>query len=253
MRADGRRADELRPVEIVRDYLRYAEGSVLIRVGETAVVCAASVEAGVPSFLRGTGQGWLTAEYGMLPRATPVRTPRDRSGKAAGRGHEIQRLVGRALRAAVDLDRLGERTIVVDCDVVQADGGTRTASITGAFVAVVDAIAHLWRQGEIGLDARGLLPVRDVLAAVSVGLVEGRALLDLDFGEDSRAEVDLNVAGTAGGLLVEVQGTAEGRPFPRERLEELLDLALAGIGRLVSVQRRVLGDLAARIGTAAGA
>lgn len=238
---------------MVRDYLRYPEGSALIRVGETVVVCTATVEAGVPSFLRGTGRGWLTAEYGMLPRSTPVRTPRERTGKAAGRGHEIQRLVGRSLRAAVDLERLGERTIVVDCDVIQADGGTRTASITGAFVAVVDALAHLWRQGEIGLDARGLLPVRDFLAAVSVGVVDGEALLDLDFGEDSRAEVDLNVAGTAGGLLVEVQGTAEAEPFPRARLEELLDLALAGIGRLAAVQRQVLGDLAARIGTAAQA
>lgn len=238
-RPDGRRPDELRPVTITRHFLKYPEGSVLISLGDTKVICTASVEAGVPSFMRGSGRGWVTAEYGMLPRATPTRTMRDSTkGRQAGRSMEIQRLIGRSLRSIVNLAALGERTIWLDCDVIQADGGTRTASITGVFVALVDALDHLRRQGEI----KGF-PVNDFLAAVSVGVVDGEPLLDLNFQEDSRAEVDMNVAVTGRGMVVEVQGTGEAEPFSREQLSRMLDLAQSGAARLIEAQRDAFGGL----------
>ena len=236
-RAGGRKADELRPVRLTRGYTRHAEGSVLVEFGETKVLCTASVEARVPGFLRDQGRGWLTAEYGMLPRATHTRADREAArGKQSGRTQEIQRLIGRALRAVVDLGALGENTIQVDCDVLQADGGTRTASITGAFVAVHDALA--WMRGK-GMIAG--LPVRDFVAAVSVGLHEGRPLLDLDYAEDSACQTDMNVVMTGAGRFVEVQGTAEGEPFAREELDRLLALAGRGIAELIAQQRRALG------------
>src|SRR5574341_367884 len=214
-RPDGRRLDELRPVKITRHYLKYAEGSVLLELGDTRVVCSASGEERVPQWLRGAGRGWITAEYGMLPRATHDRTPRE-IGRPSGRTQEIQRLVGRSLRAAVDLDKLGERTIWIDCDVIQADGGTRTAAITGAFVALVDALHVLRKTG-----ALGWWPLREVVAATSVGIVEGETVLDLNFQEASRARVDMNVVMTESGRLVEVQGTAEGLPFTRDEMAQM--------------------------------
>ncbi|HUK04259.1 MAG TPA: ribonuclease PH [Burkholderiales bacterium] len=236
-RAGGRKADELRPVRLTRGYTRHAEGSVLVEFGDTKVLCTASVEARVPGFLRDRGRGWLTAEYGMLPRATHTRADREAArGKQSGRTQEIQRLIGRALRAVVDLGALGENTIQVDCDVLQADGGTRTASITGAFVAVHDALA--WMRGK-GMVAA--LPVRDFVAAVSVGLHEGRPVLDLDYAEDSACQTDMNVVMTGAGRFVEVQGTAEGEPFARADLDALLALAGRGIAELVAHQRRALG------------
>lgn len=235
-RRDGRGPAELRPLRLTRQFLRHAEGSVLIEAGETRVVCAASVEDRVPSFLRGTGQGWVTAEYGMLPRATTTRTPRE-TGRTSGRTHEIQRLVGRALRAVVDLPRLGERTIVVDCDVLQADGGTRTAAITGGLIALADCLAGLRAAGRLAED-----PLRDRVAAISVGLVGGTALLDLDYAEDSTADVDMNVVMTGDGRFVEIQGTAEHTPFQHDDLERLLALAREGIERLLAFQARVLAD-----------
>ncbi|HVP08258.1 MAG TPA: ribonuclease PH [Burkholderiales bacterium] len=236
-RAGGRKADELRPVRLTRGYTRHAEGSVLVEFGDTKVLCTASVEARVPGFLRDQGRGWLTAEYGMLPRATHTRADREAArGKQSGRTQEIQRLIGRALRAVVDLSALGEHTIQVDCDVLQADGGTRTASITGAFVAVHDALAWMRDKGMIAV-----LPVRDFVAAVSVGLHEGRPLLDLDYAEDSACQTDMNVVMTGAGRYVEVQGTAEGEPFARADLDALLALAGRGIAELVAQQRRALG------------
>ncbi len=236
-RPDGRGPEDLRPVRITRHYLKYAEGSALIEVGDTRVVCSASVDERVPQWLRGSGQGWITAEYGMLPRATQERSPRD-VVRPGGRVVEIQRLVGRSLRAAVDLDRLGERTIWIDCDVIQADGGTRTAAITGAFVALADAL-HVLRQ----TGALTVWPVREVLAATSVGIVDGQPVLDLTFAEDSRARVDMNVVMTESGRFVEVQGTAEGQPFTRDELLQLLALAERGIRRLIAVQKEVLADV----------
>ena len=237
-RPDGRRPDELRSVKITRRYLKYAEGSVLIELGDTRVVCAASIEERVPPWLRGAGQGWITAEYGMIPRATQERNPRDAS-RPGGRVQEIQRLVGRSLRAAVDMEKLGERTIWIDCDVIQADGGTRTAAITGAFVALVDALHVLRSTGMITV-----WPLREFLAATSAGFVEGQAVLDLSFAEDSRARVDMNVVMTETGRIVEVQGTAEGLPFTRDEMLQLLGLAEAGIHRLVTFQRDALADIA---------
>jgi ribonuclease PH len=222
-------------VTLTRQYLRHPEGSVLVEFGGTRVICTASVEERVPPFLKGQGQGWVTAEYGMLPRSTNTRTARERNGPS-GRSQEIQRLVGRSLRAVMDLPALGERTIWVDCDVIQADGGTRTAAITGGFVALTDALDTLVRPG---LAAKS--PVKDCVAAVSVGVVAGRPVLDLDYGEDSTAEVDMNVVMTGAGAFVEVQGTAEQVPFGKERLAELLALAERGIGRLIDMQRRALG------------
>jgi len=238
-RTDQRSPTDLRPVVLTPNYLMHAEGSVLIEVGRTRVVCAASVEDRVPPFLRGSGKGWFTAEYGMLPRATTTRTTREASsGKVGGRTQEIQRLIGRSLRAIAKLEQLGERTIWVDCDVIQADGGTRTASITGAFVALVLALERLRQQG-----ALAAIPVTDYVAATSVGLVDGTPLLDLAYDEDSRAEVDMNVVKTGDGRYVEVQGTAEGAPFTRDTLEALLDLASRGIEELVAAQRSIVGPV----------
>jgi ribonuclease PH len=231
-RPDGRTADQLRPVLLTRDYLLHPEGSVLIEFGATKVICTASVEDRVPPFLKGQGLGWVTAEYAMLPRATNTRTPRENRGPS-GRSQEIQRLVGRALRAVVDRGKMGERTIWVDCDVIQADGGTRTAAISGSFVAVADALAKM-----PGVDATAA--IRDCVAAISVGIVDGRAVLDLNYAEDSAAEVDMNVVMTGAGAFVEVQGTAERTAFPRERLDEMLAVAGVGIRRLVALQRRAL-------------
>jgi len=237
IRPSGRAPDALRPVRITRGFTRYAEGSVLVEFGETRVLCTASVEDKVPPFLRGAGRGWLTAEYGMLPRSTHTRTDREAArGKQSGRTQEIQRLIGRSLRAVFDLERLGERTITLDCDVLQADGGTRTAAITGAFVAAHDAVAGLLACG-----ALERTPVRDFVAAVSVGLYEGHAVLDLDYAEDSACDTDLNVVMTGAGGFVEVQGTAEGDPFTREQMDRLVDLATLGIRRLVDAQKAALG------------
>jgi ribonuclease PH len=237
MRPGGRKAEELRTVRMTRGYTRHAEGSVLVEFGDTKVLCTASVEARVPPFLRDKGRGWVTAEYGMLPRATHTRGDREAArGKQSGRTQEIQRLIGRALRAVIDLPALGEHTIQIDCDVLQADGGTRTASITGAFVAVHDALGWMLGKGMIAT-----LPVKDFVAAVSVGLVDGAPLLDLDYAEDSACQTDMNVVMTGAGRFVEVQGTAEGEPFAREELDKLLALAGRGIGGLIAQQRRCLG------------
>jgi ribonuclease PH len=233
MRSDGRRPDQLRSLEIIPHYQKHAEGSALIKLGDTWVLCAASVETGVPPFLVGKGQGWLTAEYAMLPRATHTRSKRD----PGGRGKEIQRLIGRSLRQAVDLALLGERTIAVDCDVLCADGGTRVASITGAWVALALAIGKLVKSGALP-DARALRPP---VAAVSVGIVDGEVVLDLPYVEDSRAEVDMNVVGTEDGALIEVQGTAEHGTFARAQLDAMLDLASVGIRQLAGAQRAVAG------------
>jgi ribonuclease PH len=231
-RADGRGPRELRPVRYEADYLEWAEGSVLLEMGKTKVLCAASYEARVPPWLSGRGKGWVTAEYSMLPRATSERTTREASrGKLSGRTQEIQRLIGRSLRAVVRFDRLGERTIWVDCDVLQADGGTRTAAITGGYIALARAVRALGERGEIPDDVLG-----GSVAAVSAGIVDGERLLDLSYDEDSRAEVDFNVVMTAAGELVEIQGTAEGQPFSREDLDEMVSLATEGIERLTAIQ-----------------
>ncbi|MBF6589348.1 MAG: ribonuclease PH [Ktedonobacterales bacterium] len=233
-RSDGRASNQLRPVQVTVDYLRHAEGSVLIEFGETRVLCVATMEERVPAWLVGRGQGWLTAEYAMLPRAGATRSPREAvAGKVGGRTHEIQRLIGRSLRAAVDLRALGERTILLDCDVIQADGGTRTAAITGAWIALKRACARQLARGVLRAD-----PTRLAVAAVSVGVVGGEPVLDLDYAEDSRAEVDANVVMTEHGDFIEVQGTAEGKPFSRARLDELLALAEGGIHELLAVQRQ---------------
>ena len=239
-RFDGREAFELRPVKLTRGFTNIPEGSVLIEVGQTRVICTATVEEKVPLFKKGTGSGWVTAEYSMLPRATQTRNPRESSkGKLTGRTMEIQRLIGRALRSVVDLKKLGERTIWLDCDVIQADGGTRTASITGAYVALVDAVNHLLAKGLIKEN-----PILDSLAAVSVGKVDGMALLDLAYEEDSKAEVDMNVVMTGQGKFVEIQGTAEDIPFGREDLDQFLELAEKGIQELMGMQKA-----AAQVGT----
>jgi ribonuclease PH len=236
VRADGRGPNELRKIEIVPGYVSSAEGSVLMRLGETQVICTASVDDGVPPFLKGSGRGWITGEYAMIPRATESRTPREvTKGRPAGRTMEIQRLIGRALRAATDLEGLGERTVWVDCDVIRADGGTRTASITGSMVAVGLALQRLKAQR-----ALNRLPLRNYVAAISVGLVGGEMLLDLNYAEDSHAEVDLNVAMTGDGRLVEVQATAEGKPFQVAEMTGLIELARPAIGRLIEAQRAIL-------------
>lgn len=240
MRPDARRADEMRPVTMQRNFLAHAEGSVLISVGNTRVICAASVEEKVPPFLRDTGQGWVTAEYGMLPRATKTRTQRETGGRPSGRTFEIQRLVGRCLRAVTDLKALGPRTIWLDCDVIQADGGTRTAAITGAYLALADALQTLRSNRVIPT-----LPLRDFVAATSVGTVDGEVRLDLCYAEDSIAEVDLNVVMTGGGKFVEVQGTAEEQPFDRAQLDRMLVLAAGGIQELVGLQRRLVAERSA--------
>ena len=240
MREDSRSASQLRPVTLERSYTKYAEGSVLVSFGNTKVLCNASFTTGVPRFKKDSGEGWVTAEYAMLPRATHDRSDREAvRGKIGGRTHEISRLIGRALRAVVDFKALGENTIVLDCDVIQADGGTRTAAITGAFVALADAIFWAKQQGHIKKDAQPLL---DSVAAVSVGIVDGTPLTDLAYSEDVRAETDMNVVVTGSGRFVEVQGTAEAEPFDREELNQLLDLALAATEELAGLQRESLGD-----------
>jgi ribonuclease PH len=236
-RPSGRQPGELRAIRLERGHTRHAEGSVLAEFGATRVLCTASVEERVPPFLKGKGQGWVSAEYGMLPRATHTRGEREAArGRQSGRTQEIQRLIGRSLRAVVDRARLGERTIQIDCDVLQADGGTRCASITGAFVALHDALAWMKARGMLGA-----LPLTDHVAAVSVGLYEGAPVLDLDYAEDSASDCDVNVVMTGAGRIVEVQGTAEGRPFSRAQLDALLDLAARGIAELVAAQKRALG------------
>jgi ribonuclease PH len=237
-RPSRRRPDELRPVRLQRHYTKHAEGSVLVEFGDTRVLCTASVEERVPPFLRDSGRGWVTAEYGMLPRATNTRTDREAArGKQSGRTQEIQRLIGRALRAVIDLPALGQRTIQVDCDVLQADGGTRTAAITGAFVAVHDALSYLKSKNLIAA-----LPLKDFVAAVSVGIYEGVPVLDLDYAEDSSAGTDMNVVMTGAGGFVEMQGTAEGAPFSRAEADALLALAHGGIAELIAHQRRALAS-----------
>ena len=239
MRSDNRPADHLRETTITSEYLLHAEGSVLIEAGRTRVICAASVEDRVPPFLRNTGKGWVTAEYGMLPRATSTRTTREASsGKVGGRTQEIQRLIGRSLRAVTNLPALGERTIWIDCDVIQADGGTRTASITGAFVALALALEKLRER-----DVLRTIPLYDYVAAISVGIVDGEPLLDLAYDDDSRADVDMNVVKTGDGRFIEVQGTAEAVPFGREALDTLLTLADRGIAQLIDKQRTIVGHL----------
>jgi ribonuclease PH len=237
MRPSQRKPAELRPVTIERGYTRHAEGSVLIAFGDTRVICTATIEEGVPGFLKGRGQGWVTAEYGMLPRSTHTRTDREAArGKQSGRTQEIQRLIGRSLRAVTDLGELGERTVKLDCDVIQADGGTRTASVTGAFVALYDALARLQDRGVLPGS-----PVRDFVAAVSVGLYEGEAVLDLDYAEDSGCDTDMNVVMTGSGGFVEVQGTAEGDPFSAAQMQALIALAQRGIAELIAKQKAALG------------
>ena len=236
MRRDGRKNNEIRPVKIQRNFLETAEGSVLISMGNTRVICTASIEDRVPPFLKDQKKGWITAEYSMLPRATHSRTMRESiSGKVSGRTHEIQRLIGRALRSVVDLPGLGERTIWLDCDVLQADGGTRTASITGAFLCLSDALKYAVRNGLIEK-----MPLKDYLAAISVGIVKGEPLIDLCYSEDSAAEVDMNVVMTGSGKFVEIQGTAEGLPFSKDSLESLLKLAGEGINNLIGIQKQFM-------------
>ena len=241
MRPDGRKNDEVRKVKIQRNFLETPEGSVYISMGNTKVICAATIEERVPPFLKDQKKGWITAEYSMLPRATQTRTVRESSsGRVSGRTHEIQRLIGRALRSVVDLTSLGERTIWIDCDVLQADGGTRTASITGAFICMVDALKYALRNGFIEKS-----PVKDYLAAISVGVVRGEPMIDLCYPEDSAADVDMNVVMTGSGKLVEVQGTAEGLPFSRDTLDSLMNLAEAGINNLIEIQKKLIeGDVA---------
>ncbi|MFC4078432.1 ribonuclease PH [Salinithrix halophila] len=244
MRVDGRQQNELRKVEMIPDYIKHAEGSVYISIGDTKVICTASVEERVPPFLRGSGKGWITAEYAMLPRATQTRSIRESSkGKVGGRTMEIQRLIGRSLRSVIQLEKLGERTIWLDCDVIQADGGTRTASITGAYVAMAQALHRLVKTG-----ALSRMPVTDYLAATSVGIVDGVPCLDLCYEEDSRAHVDMNVVMTGAGKYVEVQGTGEDAPFSPEELNQLLGLGKEGIDRLVALQKDVLKEAGRGIG-----
>jgi ribonuclease PH len=241
-RSDNRAPDQLRPVQIHPDYVSTAEGSVLIEIGNTRVICTASVEETVPSFLRNSGKGWVTAEYGMLPRATLTRTTRESArGKIGGRTHEIQRLIGRSLRAVVDLEKLGERSVLLDCDVIQADGGTRTASITGAFVALAMALQKLVQAGTLPS-----APLRDSVAAVSVGIVDGQPLLDLCYEEDSRADVDMNVVMTAAGKFIELQATAEHHVFDDNQLQAMIDLGRAGIKSLLDKQQSAMGKLEAK-------
>ena len=237
MRPSQRRPDQLRPVHFTRNYTKHAEGSVLVEFGDTKVICTVSIDESVPPFLRDKGQGWITAEYGMLPRSTGSRMRRESaSGKQSGRTQEIQRLIGRSLRAVVNLEKLGARTLQIDCDVIQADGGTRTASITGAFVALHDALQGLQASGKLAE-----WPLRDFIAAISVGIYNGQAVLDLDYDEDSDCETDMNVVMTGSGGFVEIQGTAEGMPFSRDEMNAMLDLANSGIRQLIEQQQAVLG------------
>lgn len=235
MRIDGRGNDKLRKVNITRNYIKFPEGSCLIELGNTKVVCTASVDEFVPPFLRGSGTGWVTAEYGMLPRSCQTRIPR---GKDSGRTYEIQRLIGRSLRAITEMKYLGERTIWIDCDVIQGDGGTRTASITGSFIALVDALQKLKKDGRISK-----IPIQNYVAATSVGILNGDLLLDLCYEEDSKAEVDMNVIMTGSGDFIEVQGNAERKPFSKEKMDTMLDFAKKGIEELFSIQRKLVGDI----------
>ncbi|MBQ0799106.1 MAG: ribonuclease PH [Porticoccaceae bacterium] len=238
IRPSGRRPEQLRAVKLERQFTKHAEGAVLVSFGDTKVICTASVESGVPRFLRGKGQGWITAEYGMLPRSTDSRMGREAArGKQGGRTQEIQRLIGRSLRSAVDLSKLGDNTVTVDCDVIQADGGTRTAAITGACVALVDAFSHLRNNKRISVD-----PLLHMVASVSVGMYEGEPVLDLDYAEDSNAETDMNVVMNSAGGFIEVQGTAEGAPFSATELDAMLSLARGGIDDLVKVQKMALAQ-----------
>ena len=242
-RPDGRKADKMRPLKITRNYLKYPEGSVLIEVGNTKVICAATIEDKVPHFMKGSGEGWITAEYSLLPRSTQVRNIRESAkGKITGRTHEIQRLIGRALRSVVDLRALGEKTIWIDCDVIQADGGTRTAAITGSFVALVDAVNSIYTNHEKPF------PVKEFLAAVSIGVVKDTVVADLCYEEDSAAIVDMNVVMTGSGQFVEVQGTGEKRPFSRQELNEMLAVAEKMVGELIDYQKDILGPLSWKIG-----
>ena len=243
-RFDNRKFDQMRFIKITRNYLKYAEGSVLIEVGNTKVICAATIEERVPPFLKGSGQGWITAEYSLLPRSTQTRNARESArGKVSGRTHEIQRLIGRALRSVIDLKALGERTILIDCDVIQADGGTRTASITGAFVALVEAIAGVYNKDKP-------FPIKDFIAAISVGILsDNNAVLDLCYEEDSKATVDMNVVMTGSGEFIEIQGTGEERPYTRTELNMMLEKAEKGINELIDYQKGVLGDLAWKVGS----
>ncbi len=236
MRQDGRGNDVLRKVKVIRKYLKHAEGSCLIEVGDTKVICSASLEESVPPFLKGKGEGWVTAEYGMLPRSCESRINRDRA--RSGRIFEIQRLVGRSLRSVVEMKELGERSIYIDCDVIQADGGTRTASITGSFMALVDCLDTMRNKGLIQR-----IPITEFVAATSVGIVEGQKLLDLTYEEDSKAQVDMNVVMVSNGDFIEVQGTAERKPFSKQQLDELLDLAKKGIEQLIKMQKDLLKDV----------
>jgi len=237
-RPSGRAPDQLRDIKLTRHYTCHAEGSVLVEFGRTKVLCTASVDAGVPRFLKGSGKGWVTAEYGMLPRSTGTRMDREAArGKQGGRTVEIQRLIGRSLRAAVDLEALGENQIVIDCDVIQADGGTRTASITGACVALVDALRHMQREKIIDTD-----PLLRMVASISVGMYRGEAVLDLDYAEDSNADTDMNIVMTDGGGLIEIQGTAEKEPFTESHFSEMFSLAKKGVAELVALQKRSLAD-----------
>jgi ribonuclease PH len=240
MRNDGRKPKQLRPLTITPSYLKTADGSVLIEVGDTKVICTAKLEERVPQFLRNSGKGWITAEYGMRPGSSQVRIGREASrGKIGGRTHEIQRLVGRSLRAIADLRSLGEKTVWVDCDVIQADGGTRTASITGAYVAFREAVASWLRKGSLAAD-----PIKDSVAAVSVGIIDGKVLLDLSYEEDSRADVDMNFVMTGSGKFVEVQGTAESAPFTGKQMERMTEMAQEGIRELLKAQKKVLASIA---------
>jgi ribonuclease PH len=239
MRNDGRKPNQLRPLSITPSYIKTADGSVLIEMGDTKVICTAKLEERVPPFLRNSGKGWITAEYGMLPGSSQVRIGRESArGKIGGRTHEIQRLIGRSLRAIADLKRLGERTVWIDCDVIQADGGTRTASITGAYVALVEAMRRWLDRGIINVD-----PIADAVAAVSIGMVDGKILLDLCYEEDSRAEVDMNYVMTGSGKFIEVQGTAESAPFSKRQMERMAEIAQQGIKELVKAQKKVIASL----------
>ena len=239
MRTDGRKLAQLRPIKITPSYIKTADGSVLIEMGDTKVICTAKLEERVPPFLRNSGKGWITAEYGMLPGSSATRIGRESSrGKVGGRTHEIQRLIGRSLRAIADLRSLGERTIWIDCDVIQADGGTRTASITGAYVALTEAVRSWLGRGVISID-----PIKDAVAAVSIGIVKGRILLDLCYEEDSKADVDMNFVMTGAGKFIEVQGTAETSPFTRRQMERMAEIAETGIKELLKTQKNVIGSL----------
>jgi len=240
MRTDGRKSKQLRPLRITPGYLKTADGSVLIEVGDTKVICTAKLEERVPQFLRNSGKGWITAEYGMLPGSSQTRIGRESvRGKIGGRTHEIQRLIGRSLRAIADLRKLGEKTIWIDCDVIQADGGTRTASITGAYVALVEAVRGWLKRGMINQD-----PIKDAVAAVSIGIIEGKILLDLAYDEDSRADVDMNFVMTGSGKFIEVQGTAENIPFTKKQMERMTEMAQEGIRELLKAQKQVLASMA---------